>query len=225
VPEASDGRRRAFVDPSSPSSEAFRTLRLALQLRGQEREHSVLLFTSAEPGVGKSTTAANFAVVSALGQARVLLIDADLRKPVQHEIFGLPREPGLVELLATGEQLSKLAQPIAGLGDLWVLTAGRTIARSGDLAASERMRALLADAAAQFDVVAIDSPPVLATADAEGIATHPGVEVLFVVDRSSRRRGVRKALRRLELIEANVEGILLNREGRVSKYAGAYGER
>jgi len=207
--------RQALVDPGSPSAEAFRTLRLALQLRGEAEKGSSVLVTSAEPGAGKSTTAANFALVSALGRARVLLIDADLRKPVQHEIFGMARGPGLVEFLASGGPLERFVQ--RGPDRLDVLTAGREVPRAGDVLSSSRMRDLLAEAAAKYDMVVIDSSPVLASADAEGMSGHD-VEVVFVVDRSSRGRDVTRAVRRLERLTAQIAGLVLNREGRQEDY-------
>jgi capsular exopolysaccharide synthesis family protein len=207
--------RQALVDPGSPSAEPFRTLRLALQLRGDSGKGSAVLMTSAEPGAGKSTTAANFALVSALGRARVLLIDADLRKPVQHEVFGMSRSPGLVEFLASGGPLDRFAQ--RGPDRLDVLTAGREVPRAGDVLSSSRMRDLLAEAAGKYDMVVIDSSPVLASADAEGMSGHD-VEVVFVVDRSSRGRDVVRAVRRLERLTAQIGGLVLNREGRQDDY-------
>jgi len=213
---ASRPSRRGLVDPGSPSAEAFRSLRLALQLRvGSERQPAVLI-TSAEPGAGKSTVAGNFALVSALAHARVLLIDADLRRPVQHEIFGLSRSPGLVEMLALGGRLDQFVQSASP--ELDVLTAGRDVARTGDISSSSRMGALLNEASESYDVVVVDSAPVLATADVEGIASHGGVEIVFVADRSSRSRAVVKAVRRLELVEAKIAGIVLNREGQQDAY-------
>ncbi len=213
---ASVTTRRALVDPGSPSAEAFRSLRLALQLRvGNDRQPAVLV-TSAEPSAGKSTAAANFALVSALAQSRVLLIDADLRRPVQHEIFGLSRSPGLVELLALGGPISQFVQrSIAGVD---ILTAGRDVVRTGDITSSVRMGEVLAEAAEMYDIVVVDSPPVLAAADVEGIASHGGVEIVFVADKNSRGRAVVKAIRRLERIDADIAGIVLNREGQQDLY-------
>ena len=207
--------RQALVDPGSPSAEAFRTLRLALELRSDANKGSSVLVTSAEPGAGKSTTAANFALVSALGRARVLLIDADLRKPVQHEIFGMPRGPGLVEFLASGGPLERFVQ--RGPDRLDLLTAGREVPRAGDVLSSTRMRDLLTEAAGKYDMVVIDSSPVLASADAEGMSGHD-VEVVFVVDRSSRGRDVTRAVSRLERLTAQIAGLVLNREGRQEDY-------
>jgi capsular exopolysaccharide synthesis family protein len=203
--------REALVDPGSPSAEPFRTLRLALQLRTQTEDTTTILVTSAEPRTGKSTTAANYASLSAFGGARVLLVDADVRNPVQHEIFGISRSPGLVEYVADRASLEKLVQRVSV--QLHVLTAGQPVSRASDVTHSSRMGDLLADAANNYDVVVIDSSPVLATADAEAIAAHDGVQVVFVLDHSTRRRNVAKSLRRLDLINARIAGLVLNRSG------------
>jgi capsular exopolysaccharide synthesis family protein len=218
VPERAS-TRQALVDPGAPSAEAFRTLRLALQLRGggaATGKGSSVLVTSAEPGAGKSTAAANYALVSALGRSRVLLIDADLRKPVQHEIFGLARAPGLVEYLASGGPLDRFIQ--RGPDRLDILTAGREVPRAGDVLSSARMRDLLAEVGELYDLVVVDTSPVLASADAEGLAAHSDLDVVFVVDRGSRRRDVVKAVRRLERLTAQIAGLVLNREGRWEEY-------
>lgn len=216
--EATARKRRRIVDPGTPSSEPFRTLRLALQLRSNLGSGNVVVVTSAGVGEGKSTVAANYALISSFGQSKVLLIDGDLRQPSVHELFDLPRAPGLVELLATGPHLEPFTHSLPTVGQLDVITAGRPIPRSGDLASSERMGATLQQASKQYGLVVIDSPPLLSSADAAGLTTHPGVDVVLVTDKSSRRRQVLKALRKLDLIEANLAGIVVNREGRLATY-------
>jgi capsular exopolysaccharide synthesis family protein len=212
--------REALVDPVAASAESFRTLRLALQLRAQAADTTAVLVTSAEPRTGKSTVAANYANLTAFGGARVLLVDADVRNPVQDQIFGLPRSPGLVEYVAgrasingrTGPpSLDRLVHHVSV--QLHVLTAGQPVARASDVTHSPRLVELIHDASERYDVVVVDTAPVLATADAEAIAAHAGVEIVFVVDQSSRRRNVTKALRRLELINARIAGLVLNRQG------------
>lgn len=203
--------REGLVDPASSSAEAFRTLRLALQLRSQSQETAAILITGAESRVGKSTTAANYANLSAFGGARVLLVDADIRNPRQHEIFGLARSPGLVEFVASSGSLEQFVQPVSPLLD--VLTAGQPVARASDVVHSQRIADLIRQASHDYDIVVCDASPVLATADAEAIATHPGVQVVFVADEESKRRNIAKAFRRFELINARVAGIVLNRSG------------
>jgi capsular exopolysaccharide synthesis family protein len=216
--DAAVAKRSRIVDPGAPSSEPFRTLRLALQLRSSLRSGNIVVVTSADAADGKSTVAANYALLSSFGHANVLLVDGDLRKPSIHELFDLPRAPGLVELLASGPHLEPFTHSVPTLGQLDVITAGRPIPRSGDLASSERMGAMLQQASKQYALVVIDSPPLLSSADAAGLATHPGVDVVLVTRKSSRRRQVLKALRKLDLIEANVAGIVVNREGRLATY-------
>jgi succinoglycan biosynthesis transport protein ExoP len=216
--DAALAQMKRLVDPGAPSSEPFRALRLALQLPSVEHQANVLLMTSAEPGEGKSTLAANYALVSAIGFRNVLLIDADLRRPSLHEFFGLPRSPGLVDLAASNGHLKEFTRPVPNFGTLDLLTAGSAIRRSGDLTSSARMAAILEEAAEKYSLVVIDSPPLLSAADAAGIASLPGVSVILVVGNGARRRLVRRALRELELIDANVAGAVMNREGRLSAY-------
>lgn len=212
-------RNRGFlVNPVAPSSEPFRTLRLALQLGAEARSGRAVLFTSAEPEVGKSTVAANYALVSALSHSRTLVVDGDLRRPSLHRFFDVHRSPGVVELIAAESDLAKFAQSVPGLEHLDVLTAGQPIARPGDLASSQRMGELLRQACGAYDLVVIDSPPLLTGPDAAGLASHAGVDVVLVVKGNSKRRAVAKALRSLELIEANVLGFVVNRTGRLATY-------
>jgi capsular exopolysaccharide synthesis family protein len=223
VAEAAVKERLGLVDPGAPSSEPFRSLRLALQLRADGGSSNAVLFTSPEAGDGKSTVAANYALISSVSHSNVLLIDGDLRKPTLHELFGIPRSPGLVELLAAGSSVKNFVQRAPTLGQLDVLPAGRPIARSGDLASSKRMGEMLRQATNEYELVVIDAPPVLGAADAAGIASHGDVDVVLVVKRAGKRRAVRNALRKLELLEANVAGIVVNREGRLATYGYGYG--
>ncbi len=207
----------SLIEPSSPYAEPFRNLRLALGLRSTGVSRRAVLITS--PGVreGKSTIAANLALVASLGQ-RTLLIDADLRRSVQHEQFGLPRAPGLVELLAAPEVA--LDDFVQQAGTLEVLTAGRPVLRAGDLASSKRMEQIIQATLERYELVVLDSPPVLHASDAAGLAAHSCVDVVLVVNGSTRRRAIRHALRELELVEATVLGVVANRHGRLAPYYG-----
>ncbi len=212
-------KRSGLVDPTRPASESFRTLRLALQLRSDSQSGNVIVFTSAEPGVGKSTVASNFAMVSSMLPGRTLLIDADLRNPSLHAIFDLPRSPGLVDFLAAGSGLEHFVHSVTGAGHLDVLTAGQHIPRASDLAASPNMAETLRDASEAYDLVVVDSAPVLVASDAEGLASHPHVTVVVVTGPKTTARQVMKMMRRLELIEATVAGFVVNHRGRTRAYA------
>lgn len=211
--------RRTLVDPHEPSAEPFRTLRLALDIRREGRTGNVVVVTSPHSGEGKTVVSTNYALVAAQGARSVLLIDGDLRRPSVHERFGFERSPGLVELLADGDDVRQYARavPEAG-GSLDVLPAGREIHGAGDIVSSERMGEVIRQAAAAYDLVVIDSPPLLNTLDAAGLGSFPGVDVIVVVDQASRRRPLMKALRKLQLMESNVAGIVVNREGALTPY-------
>jgi capsular exopolysaccharide synthesis family protein len=211
--------RASLIDIDSPAIEVMRSLRLSLALRREQAETFDIVVTSAEPAAGKSTISANLALVAAVGGDRTLLIDADLAKPVQHSIFGLPRGPGLVECLAGEADISDVAR--TGPGQLAILTAGREISRAADVLSTGRMARLVERARQRFDVIVIDTPPVLITTDAAAIATQASIEVLFVVSRGTRRRDLSRGVRRLELVGAPIAGIAMNREGEYDLYAYA----
>ncbi|MFL5963657.1 MAG: CpsD/CapB family tyrosine-protein kinase [Gaiellaceae bacterium] len=222
--EAPASAPNGLVDASSPSAEPFRSLRLALELRTEHRSGNIVLFASAEPGEGKSTIAANFALISSFSHSSVLLIDGDLRRPTLHSLFRVPRAPGLVDgftTLATGQATADTFPPVHEVGNiarLSLITAGNEFARTGDLVASKRMAQFLAAASKSYGLVVLDAPPLLLSADAAGYAAHPGVDVVLIVARNSRRRQTLNALRKLELVGANVIGLVANREGSLTTY-------
>jgi capsular exopolysaccharide synthesis family protein len=209
---------RGLVNPSEPSAEPFRALRLAIEFRPEVRTRRAIMFTSPEPRDGKTTIAANFAFVSAFTHTRILLIDADLRSPGLHELFGLPRAPGLVEALRDQRPPSAAVHRIPTLGHLDVLTAGAPITRPGDLLTSPHMSALLAVVSKDYDLVIIDSSPILVAADAGGLASQAGVDTIVVTKRKGRRRALQRALKKIELPEANILGLVINRDGRLVSY-------
>ena len=207
-----------MIEPQSAAAEPFRALRLAVEARTTPHGSRTLVFTSPRPGDGKTTVAANYAVVAALVHRPVLLIDADMRNPSLHELLGVPREPGLVDILRDRLDFWEVTHEFASLGGLQFLTAGSPLALPGDVAASPAMGQLLARAQSDYEAIVIDSPPVLLAADASSLASHPGTDVVMVVNRSSRKRHVTNALRSLALTEASVLGVVVNREGAVSAY-------
>lgn len=207
-----------IVDLESASSEPFRNLRLAIELRPQTSTSNSVLFTSPAVGDGKSVTAANYAVIAAQGRSRVLLIDADLRRPTAHRTFGVQRSPGLSELLGEGVELDEARQVMPFAEGLDILPAGMPVTRSSDFLESSAFSQLLGRARAEYDLVVLDSPPVLGLADALSISSQPAVEVVLVTDSNGRRRQLEKALRALEYIGATVIGIVLNRLGNLEPY-------
>jgi capsular exopolysaccharide synthesis family protein len=209
-------KRQLLIEPQSAASEPFRTLRLAVEARRGVQGSKTLVFTSPRLGDGTSTVAANYALVAALVHRPVLLIDADLRNPCLHDVFGVPREPGLVDVLRDGRGLWEVVHEFDALGGLQLLTAGSPLTLPGDVAASPAIGQLLARVQTDYEAIVIDSPPVLVAADASSLASHPGTDVVMVVNRSARRRQVVRALHSLALTEASLLGVVVNREGVLS---------
>jgi capsular exopolysaccharide synthesis family protein len=213
--------QRGLVGPAQPSAEPFRSLRLALELRTEARRGNIVVFTSAHPGEGKSTIASNYALVASLTQQRVLLVDADLRHPALHELFNVPRAPGLVDALGDLATQAEHRHRVRTLGHLELLTAGREVPGIGDLMSSRRMAEVLDAASAEYDTVVVDTPPVLAVSDAAGIAARPDADVVLVVEQKTRRRAVVRALRELDVVGVGVLGLVVNRAGELSLYGYA----
>jgi capsular exopolysaccharide synthesis family protein len=197
-------------DPRHVYSESFRNLRSALMfMPGQAGQPRVLLVTSAVPGEGKSTVAANLARALAFGGARVLLVDADLRKGVLHKLIGLQRGPGLAEGLTGGSSHREIIQTncIANLDFIGTGLIGR---HSGDLLLDNRFDEMLARWRLDYQYVVLDSSPVFATDDATTLA--PKLDgTLFVVRNGYSRLGqVKQALEQLYMRNARVLGVVFN---------------
>jgi Mrp family chromosome partitioning ATPase len=143
----------------------------------------------------------------------VLLIDADMRSPCLHSMFELPLEPGLVDVLRDRLDPWHVTHTFPSLGGLHVMTAGSSLSRPGDVAASPAMGALLENVYEECEAVVLNAPPVLSAADASGLASHRGTEVVMIVDGRGKRRHVINALRELAVTEANILGLVINREG------------
>jgi len=187
---------------------AIRSLRTVLDHQARESAVRTLAVTSSVPGEGKSTVAASLAWSIAHLDARVLLIDADLRHPSLARVLAIPPRPGLLEVLRGEATLARAVTSMAGPDGLHVLpTSG--VAETGDLLA-KNLHALLREAAAEYDVVIVDTPPLLAGDDSTTIATMCDA-VLMVVTSGQQIRRLSDAARSLAAVQARVLGVLLNR--------------
>ena len=203
--------------PSTPSSElllgmgeAFRGIRTNVTFATAENGMRSLIVTSTQPGEGKSVVANNLAVSLAQTGQRVLLVDTDLRKPRQHDLFNLPQEPGLSNLLA-GQSKPTDAVRQSGVPNLWVLPSGTIPPNPAELLGSPRCKGLLAVLGQHFDWLVLDSPPVMAVTDASVIA-HWTTGVVFVVGCDQvTRRAVLTAVEQLLAARATILGAVLNR--------------
>jgi capsular exopolysaccharide synthesis family protein len=218
APAAANGRALAPVtavalplavlaDPHSPAAEAYRSLAANLQFAYADRQLQTIGLTSAAQGEGKSTTVANLAVALAQSGRRVIVIDADLRRPGQHTLFGLPRDEGLATLLM-GEQSQLPLQDTAASG-VRVLTSGPPPANPLEALASRRFDQALALARAQADFVLVDTPPAGALADVAVVAPRLEGMLLVVSAGKTKRDLARRAREQLERVNANLLGVVL----------------
>ena len=201
-----------FTRPRSPASEAYRTLRTNIQFASVDRPIKRLLLTSAGPDEGKSTAVANLAVTMAQGEMKVIVVDCDLRRPSQHDLFHLRNTSGLTSLFLSdigmrGEELP--LQPTA-VPNLWLLTSGPIPHNPAELLASARMGDILDRLNARADVVLLDSPPVAVVADAAVLAARADGVLLVVGAGVVKRDLARKAKAQLEAVSARVLGLLVS---------------
>ncbi len=204
-------RLATILYPHSTVAEAYRTLRTNIEFSSVDTPIRTLLVTSSTADEGKTVTAANLAVVFAQAGKRVLLVDADLRKPGVHRLFDLSNTHGLTTLLRNDSaSLDSIAQPTEQ-DNLRVLTTGPLPANPAELAGSQRMRTVIDQLKSETDLVILDSPPLRSMSDAAIIGSFVD-GTLFVIDaQRSRRRYVRMARESLAKAGANVLGAVLNR--------------
>ena len=197
--------------PRDPISEAYRVIRTNLSFSAIDQGLSSLLVTSSSPGEGKSTTAANLAIVLAQTGKRVILVDADLRRPTQHKIFEKPNNQGLTTaVLDTSTSVSFHVQETA-IPHLSLMTSGPIPPNPAELLNSQRMAQVLQELQEIADVVLFDTPPVLTVADASILGALVS-GCLLVVDTGKTRRGAFVgAVERLERTGATLFGVVLNR--------------
>ncbi|NHN29402.1 CpsD/CapB family tyrosine-protein kinase [Paenibacillus agricola] len=200
--------------PQSSVAEAFKTLRTNIKFSTDGAEPKVVLVTSAEKGEGKSTTTASLVTAYALDNKRVLVIDADLRKPTLHHFFGKSNRLGLSNLLAQQCSLEE-ALLDTGIPNLTMIASGTIALLPTEILGSDRMKDLLQKLAESFDMVIIDSPPVLMFSDAQILAAQCD-GVVMVINCGRVKAGiVKKAKEQLEFVGAKVLGATLNN---VKKY-------
>ena len=213
---------------SSPTFEAYRTLRVNIETEifREKIQRKIILFTSSGPDEGKSITSANLAIAMAQGGLRTLLIDADMRRAVIHNIFGMKNEPGLSNVLSgtidskdairtftdilTSEVGFDEALNIPGLDNLNILASGSLPVGPAELLVSQEMNALLTKVRDIYDIILIDSPPALAVADA--IILAPKVDAVILVYRVGRTARAMLNRTKMQLVQsgAQVKGVILN---------------
>ena len=197
--------------------EAFRNLRTSLIWSDGGEALKTLVVTSAAPGEGKTLTAANLAVTLAYDGLRVLLVDCDIRRPRVHGLFHLPRAPGLMELLTASSAPGSAAAPAPSgtrqSSGLSVLPCGALPSNAANLLSGTRMRVLLQELREQYDIIVLDTPPVLATADAGIVASLTDGVLLVVRAGTTDKNAAQRACQQLANVGARVIGTVLNDPG------------
>jgi capsular exopolysaccharide synthesis family protein len=196
-----------LTDPRSPGAEAYRALRTNLMFSSLDQPLGTLLVTSAAPEEGKSTTLANLAVTLAQGGRSTILVDCDLRRPRQHEIFGLPIAPGLSNAIL--DKVDAPALQPTGVEGLALLPAGDLPPSPADLLGARRMEALIANLKSRADLVLFDAPPIIAVTDAALLASKLDGVLLVVSAGHTRREHAQRAKALLEKIHVRIVGTVL----------------
>ena len=190
-----------------PASESYRVLRTNIHFATVDAPARTLMITSASPGEGKSTTAANLAFAMAMDGKKVILVDTDLRRPSLHKLLELTPVPGLTDVLLGHAPLA----PQEVMPGLSVVTAGSTPPNPGELLNSRKFRNLVGELMAQADVVIFDSPPVLAAADAVILAAQMDGTILVVETGATKRASARRTLQVLKQARATLLGVAFNK--------------
>lgn len=212
IPQLAKGMtpQEALADIRSSFSEAYYSLRTALQFSTADGVPRSLLVTSARPSEGKSTTALAIAQNLARVGARVLLVDADLRNPSLHKNEAVDNSRGLSNLLSGSTDLAGAVQPSRDK-NLFLIPCGPLPPNPAELLGGARVHAFLEKAQAEFDVVVLDAPPVLGLADAPVLASQVEGTVFVVESKGARRGQARGALKRLAMSNARVLGAVLTK--------------
>jgi succinoglycan biosynthesis transport protein ExoP len=218
--------------PQSQMAEAYRALRTSLLLTSVGAPPKIILVTSALPQEGKTTTSVNTATVLAQKGTRVLLIDADLRRPSIHKTLGLGPRIGLSNVLTGGATLQEATVRSSLMPNLFVLPAGTPPPNPAELLASAQMVEILAELRQHYDHIVVDTPPTLSVTDAVVLSTRADAVVLVIRCGQTTKPALRRAREILTQVNARVAGVLLNAVDLDSpdyyyyyEYQGKYGQR
>ena len=212
--------------PSKPAAEAYRSIRTTVFFNAQKNNAKVIQLTSPIPGDGKSTTVSNLAVSIAQSGKRVILVDADFRKPVLHKLFGLDNSSGATSVIYGETPWQEAAQVIIP-GGLSVLPAGPIPHNPAELLTSEQFPALVETLKAEFDYVLIDTPPLLAVTDPAIVGSYADLLYLVMRIRKGARTNAQEARKILDTLGGDLAGVVINglrrQDQKYYNYGGRYG--
>lgn len=195
-------------DPKSPVAEAYRTLRTNIQFSSIDREIKTIVVTSSGASEGKSTTAVNLAVSFTQMEKKVVIVDADLRKPRLHKIFELSNREGLSTVLFEQAPVDKFIRKIPGVH---VLPSGPIPPNPSEILASDRMKNLLEDLKSMYDYIIIDSPPISYVTDGAILSSVCDGTLLVVAAGETDHKSAKLAKDQLDKVSANILGVVLSK--------------
>lgn len=197
-------------DPRSPVSEAFRTIRTNIQFSTSDNKIKVIAVTSSGPSEGKSTTAANLAIVTAENGKRTIIVDCDQRKPKIHRTFGVSNQIGLSNYLV-GEVSFEGAIQKSIVDNLFIMSSGKIPPNPAELLSSKKMQDLIIMLKEKFDFIILDTPPVIAVTDALIISHYVDGVLLVVCSGKAEKEATIRAKNLLESNNAKIIGAVLNK--------------
>jgi len=198
------------VRPQSQMAESYRALRTSLLLSNLGAPPKVIMVTSARPQEGKTTTSINTAIVLAQKGVRVLLVDADLRRPSVHKALGMGPRSGLSNVLTGSATLQQTITTSPILPNLFIMPAGTPPPNPAELLASSNMRDLLTELREMYDHIVIDTPPTLSVTDAVVLSPRADATILVIRSGHTTKQALRRARDILMQVNAHVAGVLLN---------------
>ncbi len=211
-----------LADVFSPVAEAYKKLRTAIQyVPTLDRRPQSILVSGANHSEGKSTTAANLAIAYAQNGKMVLLVDANMRRPVQHGMFDIFGQPGLADLLQDKVGYDGVVQ-LSTIRNLHILSSGTLPSQPADLLASDKMRDLLQQAELEYDVIILDSPPILTVADASILSTLVDMVLIVVAAGSTRLEELERSVEIIETVGGKTPKYVLNRFDHRRAYGISY---
>ncbi|WP_391203022.1 CpsD/CapB family tyrosine-protein kinase [Psychrobacillus sp. L4] len=197
------------VSPRSIISEQFRTVRTNINFSLPSKELKTLLFTSSSIGEGKSTSAANVAIVFAQEGKKVLLVDADLRKPTMHYTFEKSNTPGLTNLLTGHWHINEVVKE-SGINGLHLITCGPIPSNPAELLGSSSMDIFIKEIKERYDMIIFDAPPALSVSDAQILSNKCDGTILVISSGKTEKKNAVKAKEALQTSKANIIGTILN---------------
>jgi polysaccharide biosynthesis transport protein len=228
VPMVSSWKKRdrplvvSLARPMSPAAEAYRSLRTSVQFARQERDLRTIVVTSPAAAEGKTSTLSNLGAMFAQAGQRVVLVSCDLRKPRLGQFFGVDEGLGLTTAILGEQPVEELIQAVPGDDNLWLLGSGQLPPNPAELLNGRRIQQVFSTLRQHFDLVLIDSPPVLPVTDAVVLASDADATLLVVAAGQTSRGDLQRAAEKLGQVNARVVGLVLNE---TTRQGGGYGYR